>query len=98
MRWNSRNKKHFVEKGYQYTKMYDYFDVKIEDLDPKSSANVQIKCDVCGQIAERSYYSCFNQMTVCNNSKCIFEKKKQTMKNNYGVSNVFQLESTKQKV
>ena len=98
MRWNPRNKRYFVKKGYQYTKMYDYFDVKIEDLKPTCNVRVQIKCDICGKIDTQIFSCCYNQMIVCHNSKCEFEKKKQTMKNNYGVSNVFQLESTKQKI
>ena len=98
MRWNPRNKKYFVEKGYTYTKMYDYFDAKIEDLDPSCNVRVKIQCDVCGKIDEQSFCNCFNQMTVCHNSKCVFEKKKNTMKNNYSVINVFQLESTKQSI
>ena len=32
MKWNPRNYKYFIEKGYQFTKWKDTFLVKIEDL------------------------------------------------------------------
>lgn len=47
VKWNSRNKKRFVDLGYVYTKMKDEFEVKIEHLSEGSSALVLVKCDYC---------------------------------------------------
>ena len=48
--WNSNNKNYYIEKGYFFTKMYDEFDVKIEDLNPNSNKKIKVSCDVCGKI------------------------------------------------
>jgi hypothetical protein len=45
VKWNSRNKKWFIDKGYVFTKLQDSFIVKVEDLSKGSSALVKIKCD-----------------------------------------------------
>jgi inhibitor of KinA sporulation pathway (predicted exonuclease) len=38
--WNSNNKKYYTDKGYIFTKMYEEFDVKIEDLNPNSKKKI----------------------------------------------------------
>ena len=45
IKWNSRNKKWYVNKNYKYTKMGDEFEVKVEDLTEGSGALVEVKCD-----------------------------------------------------
>ena len=50
MRWHSGNKKLYLSKNYNYTKMKDEFLVKIEDLTIGSHAEVDIECDGCGKI------------------------------------------------
>lgn len=47
--WNSRNKKHYVERGYSYSKMGDSFEVDVNDLTPGSQSVVQLRCDYCGR-------------------------------------------------
>ena len=47
--WNSRNKRHYVERGYPFTRMGDPFDVKVSDLTNGSQATVCVKCDYCGK-------------------------------------------------
>lgn len=51
IKWNRRNKKLYEEKGYNFTKYNDEFEVKIEDL-TKSIKNIEVKvqCDNCGKI------------------------------------------------
>lgn len=46
--WNSRNKNHYTELGYNFTKMGDEFSAKIEDLTKGSQALVKVRCDYCG--------------------------------------------------
>ena len=41
LKWNSKIKKHYVDLGYQYTKMKDEFLVDINDL--TKASNVKIK-------------------------------------------------------
>lgn len=45
VRWNSQNKKWYMDKGYIFTKMNDEFEVKVEDLIKGSSVYVEVKCD-----------------------------------------------------
>lgn len=49
VKWNSRNKKHYCELGYHFTKMNDPFNVAVEDLTCGTSAIVTLKCDYCGK-------------------------------------------------
>lgn len=54
--WNSRNKKHYVDLGYNFTKMGDKFDVDIKDLTDGSQSEIKIQCDYCGKIFYRKWY------------------------------------------
>lgn len=47
-KWCSRNKNRFVKLGYSFTKMYDKFQVKVEDLMPGATNRVKVICDYCG--------------------------------------------------
>ena len=45
--WNSNNKKYYTDKRYIFTKMYEEFDLKIEDLHPNSNKKIKVMCDIC---------------------------------------------------
>jgi len=45
VKWNGGTKKHYIGKGYIFTKMNDEFEVKVEDLTKGSHALVNVKCD-----------------------------------------------------
>jgi hypothetical protein len=47
VKWHSRNKNHFVSKGYKFTKVGDMFEVKIGDLSHASNTFVEYTCDYC---------------------------------------------------
>lgn len=47
VRWNGKNKKWFIEKGYIFTKIGDEFEVNIEDLKPRSQVILNLQCDYC---------------------------------------------------
>lgn len=49
VKWVSANKKWYVDKGYEFTKMWDCFYVKAEDLMPTSKYKVRVDCDYCGK-------------------------------------------------
>lgn len=50
LRWNSKIKKHYVNLGYEFTRMKDEFEVKVCDLTKGSSALITVKCDYCGKL------------------------------------------------
>lgn len=73
VKWNSRNKKHYVDLGYEYTKMGDEFEVKVEHLTKGSKIRVKCVCDGCGCELNWRYYDYAkiikeNRKTYCN--KC----------------------------
>jgi len=45
MKWGTRNKKKYMDKGYKFTKMNDEFELKIEDLSNGSNIGVEVVCD-----------------------------------------------------
>jgi G:T-mismatch repair DNA endonuclease (very short patch repair protein) len=53
--WNNSTKRYYLSKVYQFTKLTDEFEVKIEDLPKKSKSIVKAKCDWCNKIFERKY-------------------------------------------
>lgn len=53
--WNNSNVKHYKSKGYEFTKNYDKFIVKTEDLPQSGSAKVDILCDSCGVHINTTY-------------------------------------------
>ena len=56
IKWNSRNKQHFVDKGYIYTKQGDELEVQIKDLPNNSSYELDTTCDYCGKPMKIRYY------------------------------------------
>lgn len=54
-KWSPHMKTYYLNKGYVFTKMFDKFTVKVEDLMNKSSAMVKVKCDYCGEEKEIRY-------------------------------------------
>lgn len=45
IKWHPRNRKHYENKGYTFTKLKDSFEVKIEDLQIGTKILVEVKCD-----------------------------------------------------
>ena len=101
MSWNSNNKKYYTNNGYIFTKMYDLFDVDINDLNPGSSMKVNVKCDVCGKEKKLSYTfyidSVKNGGYYACSQKCSNNKAKQTCLKNLGTEYAFQCEMVKNK-
>lgn len=103
VKWNSRNKKHFVEKCYSFTKMGDTFLAKLEDMNKGSNSLIRYECDFCQEIVERSYKSYFyhkeknptnNHLDCCQ--KCVYRKNEIQWIEKYGVSSYTQLDSYKE--
>lgn len=60
--WNPRNKRHYTESGYSFTKMGDSFSVDIQDLTIGSQAEIEIQCD----------YNVDNGVTLCQDCHYLF--------------------------
>ena len=77
IRWNKRNKKHYIDKGYIFTEYNKIFVVRVEDLQPGSDIAVQVICDYCGKkynIAWYHYVEVYNKKqknacTQCRHAK-----------------------------
>lgn len=96
------NKKYYVDKRYNFTKINDQFEINILDLPKKSGKYINVQCDYCGEIKLLQYYNYNNQLN--NNiikkyccSKCQPLKVKQSNLLIYGVESTNQLEKIKQK-
>jgi len=100
LKMNNRYVKHYINKGYE-VKGGQIIEVKIDDLTKKSNILIEVKCDSCGE-NKKMKYSTYNRYTknrtekyYCN--KCNDIKRKITNKEKYGVENVFQSETIKEK-
>ena len=47
--WNPRNKKHYTDLGYRFTKMGDSLEVDVQHLTKGSISPVKVRCDYCGK-------------------------------------------------
>lgn len=89
--WHPRNKKHYVDHNYHFTKFGDKFTVKIIDLINTSKIKINVKCDVCGKENFIPYFSYIRSMKNCNyyacSRNCSKNKFIATNKIRYGVEN-----------
>lgn len=91
VKWNSKNKKHFVDLGYEFTKMGDEFEVNVHDLTHGSATPIEIMCDYCGRKVNLLWktYMVHQKDLIkkdcCNNPKCTGKKAEETMMAKYGV-------------
>lgn len=97
LKWNSKIKKHYVNLGYHYTKMKDPFIVNVSDLTKGSSAQVELKCDYCGDTYfatyERYLKSRINvQKDACRKPECTGAKAQEALKAKYGVNSMWDVD------
>ena len=59
-KWNSKNKKHFTDLGYKYTKMGDEFFFDINHIKRKDTF-VKIQCDLCNTVWDGKYCNSINK-------------------------------------
>lgn len=101
MVWDNANKKHYIEKGYIYTKSHDKFIIKTVDLAKRSKVKIKVKCDVCGK--ERIIKYCEYMKSIENGEyyacsvKCSQEKRIKTNLKIFGVKNAMQNNKIKEK-
>lgn len=83
IKWNNSNKTYYINKGYKFTKIYDNFRVKTEDIMSGSAIKVNIKCDNCGKtikdVSYNIYYNYFkaNNKYFCDKCRMMFSKEKE---------------------
>jgi hypothetical protein len=70
VKWNSANKKTYVDKGYTFTKMGDKFEVHINDLNVGSNEFIKYKCDYCGETYEKTYNGYLQSRKKINKDSC----------------------------
>lgn len=69
MKWNGSNKNKYVKLGYSFTKLGDYFDVKLKDVTHGSDIVVNVNCDDCGKVIKMKY-NYYNKRI--NNNKGVY--------------------------
>lgn len=103
IKWNSKIKKHYVDLGYEYTKMGDSFEVKVEHLTKGSNVKVDVECDYCKRISSVAWYSYVylkeksNNIDCCNNPSCTGRKAQESIFLLYGVNNSQKLSEVREK-
>lgn len=101
-KWNSSNIKLYKSLGYEFTKIGDELYVKAEDLAERSKLNVIVICDYCGCEFEqqKALYTRSLELPTHKNccKKCAPLQVKENNLIKYGVKNVMQLQSSKDKL
>ena len=103
MKWTTRNKKYFEDKGYKFTKKFDTFNIKLEDLQLNSNKNIKCICDYCNEefdsrfsIVSKYLNSKDTYKLACN--KCTHKKIKDTNLERYGVEVPIQSKKIQEKI
>ena len=78
IRWNGKTKQHFIDKGYEFTKLRESFEINVFDLPHNSHYKVDCKCDRCNKISNMTWQS-YNDYTkntgkyyCCNCAKKLY--------------------------
>ena len=70
-----KTKSHYINKGYNYTKMGDSMLVKAKDLTDGSNVCVEVLCDFCGEPYYPSFYNhnhkSNKEFDACNNCRTL---------------------------
>ena len=96
IRWHPKNKKYFIDKGYEFTKMNNSFIINICDLNITSNTNITVKCDVCSNVKHLKYYQYLKNIKNggyygCTR-KCSNDKAIKTNLEKYGCEHPLQFE------
>lgn len=101
VKWNSRNKKALINSGYVFTKLGDKITINIEHLSKGSNTKIEVKCDYCGEVVEKSYNDYNKQIDnyikkdCCGNCRGL--KQIDICQYKYGVNGVAQVPEIKKK-
>lgn len=88
VRWNNFTKKHYIEKGYKYTKNGDVFIANVEDIQHGSTVKVKAICDYCGNenyVQLKDYYNHTKENSIKYACKkcCSIKRNEYRNRNNY---------------
>ena len=101
-KWNSKTKSYYEALGYEFTKMFDNLEVKVEHLKPYSREKVWVQCDYCGIQYEIEYQKLYPNLQEDNLvkkiacKKCCELKAVEILQKKYGVTNIGELAQTPQ--
>ena len=102
MKWNSKNKRHYTDLGYAYTRMGDTFTVATTHLTKGSNVIVHVRCDYCGKIMERKWCIYLAEHNTRIDKDCCDQCKKlkivETCIVQYGVNSVFGDPATRERI
>lgn len=102
IKWSGASIKHYQNKGYEFTKRLDEFEVNLIDLSHSSKVKIKIQCDYCLKIIEKTYqnYLIQKEISPINKDcckKCQPLKYIETSQLKYGVDNPMLIPSIRQK-
>lgn len=102
VRWNIKNKEHFISKGYPFTKIKDEFVVDVSDLNKGSHSVIKYICDYCTKEFSTEYKTYLTKREnsiikkdCCKN--CTSKKSEEANMFLYGVKNPNQRQEVKEK-
>lgn len=83
IKWSGTSRQHYIDLGYSYTKIGDFFEVDVNDLSKGSCTIVKIKCDYCDNIVDMEWKQYLNLRgeTYCC-PECLKHRKK--IRDEYG--------------
>jgi len=101
IRINSRNFKHY-KQCISNIENNKYYEINILDIIPTSHTKVNVKCDICDSVSQKPYreyiHSYNNGNLYCCSPNCAKFKNKLTNLERYGVNNVLQIETIKDRI
>ena len=97
---SNHNYKYYVNKGYDIDYIGQIININIADLKYSSSMLVLFRCDFCGEVFYRkyNYYTSDKHSQWCACRNCVGKKRKEVFKLEFGVDNIMQLDSIKEKI
>lgn len=93
---NNSNLNYYKKLGYDVTPN-DITSVNVKDLSKGSHILIDVKCDICS-IEKKIKYNSLYKNDYLTEYMCVKCKRKNNLKEKYGVENIFQLNSTKNKI
>lgn len=103
IKWNPKTSKRYIDLGYQFTKMGDEFDVKVDDLTDGSRAIVIYECDYCHEQKEIAWEIYLRKKSRSNITKdcckdCLQIKAKEAVYDKFGTYNIRELPEINNKI
>lgn len=91
LKWNVKNRKHYEDAGYIFTKYGDEFEVDVRDLTLSSKAVVDVECDFCHDVVVKKTYQLYKKQHHPIYGDCCIacqpKKNKLVCMDKYGVDN-----------